>query len=236
MPVPTQRGSPTTTVANVNTTAIVVVVPAGAQVNDLLVMGLAADVIQTVTKPTGWTLARRQTDPSQGNDQTIEAYIRVVDGTEATSYKWLVNNAAQIVAGMVIIQDAKATTTPNAISSQAGTGSTCVAPTISTNAASTLILAFFGTDVSPPGTRTFSSGNMSTEVFDITATSWADLAMYTNPFLSIGATGTRSASTSSGGSNGWISIMMAFEQAGTTSPASSSVVEFYGHMTLMGVM
>lgn len=231
MTTPTLRGALTTTVASVATTTMNLLT-ASTVANDVLVAAFGIDTVATVsTVPAGWVLQRSQSDAAQGNDEVLKIYTRLATGTEATSYTWTITVAESFTAAMGSVRDCVATTTPNAVSSSAGTGSTAVAPTVSTDTAGTLLMAFYAVDTSPPGTVTFSSGNMSTRVANLSASSWSNLGLFTDVFAGPGATGTRSASTT-GGNTGWMSVMMAFAPAGTT--AANAPVEFYG-MGLMGL-
>lgn len=232
MTTPTLRGALTTTVASVATTTMNLLT-ASTVANDVLVAAFGIDTVATVsTVPAGWVLQRSQSDAAQGNDQVLKVYTRLATGAEATSYTWTITVAESFCGAMGSVRDCVATTTPNAVSSAAGTASTAIAPTVSTDTAGTLLMAFYAVDVSAPGVVTFTSASMSTRAANLSASSWANLGVFTDVFAGPGATGTRSASTSGGTISGWMAVMMAFAPAGTT--AANAPVEFYG-MGLMGL-
>lgn len=215
--MPTIRGSPTT--ATGTGTSVVVNVPANAVKGDVLVLGLASDVVVTVTKPGSWTLVRRTVDTAAGNDQVLETYTKVVDGTETASYTWTLSASNAFCAAMQIVQDAQQTVTPHKEAGQENAaGVTGTAPSVTTTIPNCLLIGMFASDISPSGAVTTTSG-MTTEIVDINTGSWANLAIYTEQVAATGATGTRTC-TFSAASNGNMGHLLAFAPLAPLAPTN----------------
>lgn len=222
MTIPTVRGTATTVTGT--GTAVVLNVPAGAVVGDLLCMGLSADTAVTVTPPAAFTLNRRLVTA----DEMQETYLRVVDGSESASYTWTLGTSQAFVAGMFLIKDAVQSTTPHKENGQVnGAGTTVTAPSLTTTLNNCLLIGFFAVDNSASGATTFTSA-MTTELFDITTSTWASMAAYSEAFPTAGVTGTRTATASVDPVNGSFGQLLAFAELPVTSGQNAvSAMPFY---------
>lgn len=220
---PSIRGSATTTTSTSGST-VTLNVPSGARPGDVLIASIAVDVIVTITPPSGWKLLKRTDDAAFGNDQVLETYTRLVDGTEAASYSWTLGSAQAFCGGMAIVQDAIQTTLPHAYDDQANAASaTGTAPSLKLYARNCLLVGVFASDISPSAAITTTSG-MTTEIVDVNTGTWANLAMYTEVVTNAGATGTRTC-TFSAASQGSMGHLVAF--APYVPPRATSLIALH---------
>lgn len=124
------RSSTSTNTGAAASASIVVSVPAGIQVHDVLIAAIGHDggTASTISTPAGWTLLRNTS--STGANLRLAVFWRLADGSESANYTWTFDIARQASATMAAYSGAAPTPPPSNSSSsttvagtaQSGTG------------------------------------------------------------------------------------------------------------------
>ena len=173
--------------------------PTTTTAGDVLVASIDARLSGTATiaPPSGWVLIRRDSSAPGYRSLSQALYYKLAGSSEPASYRWTL---ASSVSAAGAILDLKGINPSSPIDSHSGAftpkSSSFTAPSVTTTSARDVVLGFFGTtsskSIQPPAALT--------EEFDIGwwSRSWsldAEGAAYVQ--ASAGATGNRTASTSS---------------------------------------
>lgn len=123
------------------TDSVTVDTPAGVEENDVMVVQLSfrGGSGVSVTAPSGWSEIRRD----DGSDISQVVYFRVAATTESATYSWDLSQAVRIVAINSAYRNVDATDPIDAHGGQDGSGSTVVAPSVTTSVANTRLLGLF---------------------------------------------------------------------------------------------
>jgi hypothetical protein len=96
----TYRSSTSTNTGAATAASVVVTVPSGVQVNDVLLAAVAVDggTGATITAPSGWTVLQ---NPTQSTNTRLTLYFRMATGYETSTYTWSFDTARFASALMV---------------------------------------------------------------------------------------------------------------------------------------
>jgi outer membrane protein assembly factor BamB len=150
----------------------------------------------TITPPSGWTLVRR-IDNSNATANSLAVYYKVAGASEGASYAWTFNTSTGSAGGIQTFSGVDTTTPINVENGQAtASGPSHSTPSVTTTVARTMIVASL--TFSTTGSWGLPSG-MAAEGFDV-ASGDVDPAGQTTQGsyglqTSVGATGTKSATT-----------------------------------------
>ena len=128
--------------ANATATTLTLPAPSGARAGDVEVMAIAARGAPRFTAPSGWTLARGDTN---GNVMTQSVFTHVVGDSEPASYTWTLSSSQSAAGGIIAYGGVRTVTPVDAAGGQANASSTSVtAPSIVTSSPGTQLVGFFG--------------------------------------------------------------------------------------------
>ena len=123
------------------TTSLTLTYPAGRQVDDVLVVQIAARGDQTFTPPAGWTLINRTYD---GSALTQAVYWRRVTAATPASENWGISSSVRAAAAVVAYRGVDPVAPVNAHSVRSNASSTSVtANSVSPTVASTQLVGLF---------------------------------------------------------------------------------------------
>ncbi len=166
--------------------------PAGTVVGDVMLTQIVLRDNDPITAPTGWSLVRRS-----GSGLASAIYVKVAGPAEPASYSWALPNTSRYAAGVASWANVDNVTPVNAHGGAGGSGSSIVAPSLTTTAANTMLVAFWSirdnAGVTIPGSMTkrwelnsAQGGNPKQQVQSTAGT---------EAFAPIGATGARTATS-----------------------------------------
>lgn len=125
------------TTANGQGTAIVLNTPAGTVSGDVMVAHIVLRDDVALTLPLGWSLVRRST---AGPYSAI--YVKAAGTAEPPSHTWLASNV-RFAAGLGSWANVDNTSPIHVHGGSSGSGSTIVAPSLTTSIANTMLVAFW---------------------------------------------------------------------------------------------
>lgn len=218
------------TVVNSNSNSATAVRPAGSVAGDLLLLfGIEYDTTSFdasgFTTPTGWTtIAAQDVSWGNSNNNQISTFWRVADGT-ATDLPFMQGNGTSESVSLVIaaitgannsspIDQAGTQTKGSALTAQ-------VAPSITTANAGSLLVNLWSTMQNAGGSgRSYSGFGTDTLAVQsqLTAAPWGYCALATQVMAAAGATGTRTATSSSalGASDYYLATSLAINASAGT--------------------
>jgi RHS repeat-associated protein len=195
----------------VPTLGVTINTPASVVADDVLIAGVSLRGNDTITAPAGWTQVRTDTT---GSDLRQSVFVRTVVSGEPGSHAFTFSGPVGASTGGIIAFDGLDPVDPVDVSGgQTNASSTSVvAPSITTTVADTTLVGLFAI----VGDVTFTPPSGMTERFDVkvdssndSASSAADVSV-----AAVGATGTKTATASSGGVN--IGALVALRPATAT--------------------
>jgi len=216
-------------------TSLAINVPAGVSNGDLMLCLMSHRNDPGTITFTGWTLVpdAAASQIASATTERMALYYRIAS-SEPASYTptWVTNRHCVLEMVYITGQDASSSTAwLDAISGQAETsgGTTnTIAPTLTTNGADRLLVAFFGMNASQSALRAWTPPGTMTERQDKTSgtgQTHTSAETCTETFASAGATGTRTASASGGNSdNHRCAIMVAVKPPGAAAVGRVQVV------------
>lgn len=151
---------------NTATTTVSVPVPSGVVAKDLLVASIDVRGQPTITAPTGWTLARRDSGTTTMQKAT---YWRVATASEVTP-TWRFSSAQSAVASMLVYRGVRTTTPIEASAGRVDLSTRLVtAPSVTAVSDNAMVVGLFGvptrsTFTPPAGTRERTDLAISTSV------------------------------------------------------------------------
>ncbi len=171
--------------------------PSGTVAGDALVAHLVLRDDVALTAPTGWTLIHRSTTGPYS-----AVYHKTAGSGEPASYSWT-GSSVRYAAGLGAWSNVSTVTAIHARSGAGGSGSSIVAPSITTTRADTMLVAFWS--IRNDGGVTVPAS--MTERWDIASNEsgatghQVQSSMATEPMAVAGASGTRTASAAASESN-----------------------------------
>jgi hypothetical protein len=194
--------------AAANASSIVIDVPAGVRIGDMLLAAVSVRNAPTINTPAGWTLLRN--DASSGNVRTA-LYYRVATGGEAASYTWTFSESRRATALIVAYRGVSAIGASGANVNNSGSAS-IVAPSVTPGVAGATLVAFFSVRAS----GAISSPSSMDERADASSGGTGVSIAVADEYLSgSGATGTRTATSASERNIGQSVILLPAAVAGT---------------------
>src|SRR4029077_2616965 len=131
-----------TSAASVPITTITIAKPAGVVTNDVLLAAISVRGIPTITPPSGWTLARSDTN---GTVMVQSVYWHLAGGSEPANYTFTFNQPVASAVGAIDAYSGVNTTTRVDVSGgQTNASSTSItAPSVTTTVANDMVVGFF---------------------------------------------------------------------------------------------
>ncbi|MCW2923211.1 MAG: putative mannose-sensitive agglutinin biosis protein MshQ [Thermoleophilia bacterium] len=193
------------TTAGVTAAAITVTVPAGTQAGDVMVAQLAHDTnTVTITPPAGWVSVGSIANATSGT--RLDAYVRVVTGTEPVSYTWAYSGSADIAAAIATFTSVDTAAPVQVAATASGAAAlSAVAPSVTPVVGNSALLTLYAADNAANGTP---PGGM-VEQWDTSPTP-ASIGIIANlqTGLPASATGTRTETLSASVAWGAISLAL----------------------------
>jgi hypothetical protein len=154
-----------------SSTSLTIPTPSGVEAGDVLVAGLTVRIpdFAPITSPDGWTLIRRESNDPAYASLSQALYLRVADGTEATSYTWgwLFALPVGAAGGIAAYSGVDPVDPVDSHSGAYGSWSTSItAPAVGTSRAEAAVIAFFGYN----GAKTTTAPDETVERYDISST------------------------------------------------------------------
>ena len=175
-------------------TTIPLVIPVATAVGDFMIVQITARgaTLPTITAPAGWTTLR--TDSSAGAIRQAVYYKFAVAGEPGATRNWTLSSSQRAAAGMMVFRGVDPIAPIDVHAGRANAASTTVTgPTITTNFAEDMLVAFFGTATN----TSFSPLASLTERYDLGTGGGPNGATEAGGYFLLGApvTTTRSATT-----------------------------------------
>jgi hypothetical protein len=174
-------------------TSLAINVPAGVQVNDLLVVHIARAGNAAFTAPGGWTPAGGTTN---GNFIRQATYYRIASSSEPASYTWTWTGSQPAAGGMMAYYGVKGSSPLDVVgaANTANNTTTVTAPGLTTSAGGALVLAFFASN----SNSTYSTAAGMAERHDAATTGMSN-ATDDMSQVTAGATGDKTSTASASG-------------------------------------
>jgi len=183
-----------TTVNDANSTSIVIAVPSGTQLNDLLIATVTVDGNSPITpSAAGWTEINQGQCPNSGC--TLGVWYRVATASEPASYTFTFANNKNVGA---VLRYGNAHVESNVIDASGaatGTSATPTAPSVTTTVPNALVLRIEGNEDDTPNVGTYPGGTTGRFAIEGTGAGAVGSAGADATQASAGATGTAAFST-----------------------------------------
>lgn len=198
----------------VNTTTVVVNVPAGVNSGDLLIAAITTDRNEVIGTPPGWIEIAQITDGA--NHVTTAVFKRISDGAEPANYtfSWSTNERAY-----GYIMRFTGTTGETIVSTNSGFGNSPVSPSVTTTSVDNMILRIGGYDdddvVIDPATIIAGHTNITQDENNSGNGTASSSAAYVDQ-AGIGASGTANFSLTN--NEEWVTVTVAIEPGAAPPP------------------